>query len=81
MYELRLMPQTLTLVKILDRVLYRTAGVTQVSVVSPTVSGVDSGRLDGDELLSLHDNFVVPSQNNLFRSATSFPNYQRTRLA
>ena len=77
---MRLMQQPLTLVKIMDRVLYRTDGVTQVSVVSPTISGVDSGRLDGDELLSLHDKFVVPSQNNLFRSATSFPNYQRTRL-
>ena len=47
------MPQSLTLVKIVDRVLYRTDSVTQVSVVSPTISGVDSGRLDGDELLSL----------------------------
>ena len=75
------MPQTLTLVKILDRVLYRTDGVTQVSVVSPTVSGVDSGRLDGDELLSLHDNFVVPSQNNLFGRAKLLANSQRTRLA
>ena len=81
MYKLRLMPQPLTLVKIVDRILYRTDGVTQVSVVSPTISGVDFGQLDGDELLSLHDNFVVPSQNNLFRSATSFPNFQRTRLA
>ena len=52
-YELRLMPQPLTLVKIVDRVLYRTDGVAQVSVVSPTISGVDSGRLDGDELLSI----------------------------
>ena len=53
MYKLRLMPQPLTLVKIMDRVLYRADGVTQVSVVSPTISGVDSGRLGGDELLSL----------------------------
>ena len=52
-YELRLMPQPLTLVKIMDRILYRTDGVTQVSVVSPTISGVDSGRFDGDELLSI----------------------------
>ena len=47
------MPQPLTLVKIMDRVLYRADGVTQVSIVSPTISGVDSGRFDGDELLSL----------------------------
>ena len=52
-YKLRLMLQPLTLVKIVDRVLYRTDGVTQVTVVSPTISGVDSGRLDGDELLSI----------------------------
>ena len=81
MYKLRLMTQPLTLVKIADRVLYRSDGVTQVSVLDTTIFDVDSGRLGGDELLSLHNNFVVPSQNNLFRSATSFPNYQRTRLA
>ena len=52
MYKLRLMPQSLTLVVIMDRVFYRTDGVTQVSVVSTTISGVDSGRFDGDELLS-----------------------------
>ena len=50
--------------KIVDRILYRTDGVTQVSVVSPIISGVDSGRLDGDELLSLFNNFFVPSQKN-----------------
>ena len=75
------MMKPLTLVKIMDCVLYWADGVTQVSVVGATISGVDFGQLDGDELLSLHDNFVVPSQNNLFRSATSFPNFQRTRLA
>ena len=47
------MPQPLTLVIIIDRILYRTDGITQISVVSPTIFGVDSGRLDGDELLSL----------------------------
>ena len=47
------MPQPLTLVKIMDRILYRTDGVTQVSVVRATILGVDSGRLNGDELLSL----------------------------
>ena len=52
MYELRLMPQPLTLVKIVDRVLYRTDGVTQVSVVGATIFRMNSGRLDGDELLS-----------------------------
>ena len=67
--------------KIVDRILYRTDGVTQVSVVSPTISGVDSGWLDGDELLFIHDNFVVPLQKTLFRSATSLSNYQRTSLA
>ena len=81
MYKLRLMLQPLTLVIIIDRILYRADGVTQVSIVSPTISGVDSGRFDGDELLSLHNNFVVPSQKDLFMSAMSFANYQRTRLA
>ena len=47
------MPRPLTLVKIIDRVLDRRDGVTQVTVVGATISGVDSGRLDGDELLSL----------------------------
>ena len=47
------MTKPLTLVKIMDRVLYRTDGVTQVSIVSPTISGVDSGWFSGDELLSL----------------------------
>ena len=47
------MLQPLTLVKIMDRILYRTDGVTQVSVVGATIFGVDSGRLNGDELLSL----------------------------
>ena len=47
---MRLMLQSLTLVKIVDRVLYRTDGVTQVSVVGATIFGVDSGRLNGDEL-------------------------------
>ena len=50
-YELRLMPQPLTIMKKVDRVLYRTDGVTQISVVGTTIFGVDSGRLDGDELL------------------------------
>ena len=47
------MPQPLTLVKIMDRVLYRTDGVTQISIVSATVFCVDSCRLGDDELLSL----------------------------
>ena len=81
MYKLRLMTKPLTLVKIMDRILYRTDGVTQVSILNTTISGVDSGWLNGDELLSLHNNFVVPSQKNLFMSAMSFANYQRTRLA
>ena len=80
-YKLRLMAKSLTLVKIIDRVLDRRDGVTQISVLSPTISGVDSGRLDGDELLSLPDNIVVPLQKKLFRSAMSFENYHRTRLA
>ena len=75
------MPQPLTRVKKVDRVLYRTDGVTQIPVVGATISGVDSGRFDGDELLSLPDNFVVPLQKKLFRSAMSFENYHRTRLA
>ena len=52
-YELRLMPQPLTLVKKVDRVLYRTDGVTQIPVVGATISGVDSGRLGGDELYAI----------------------------
>ena len=47
------MPQSLTLVKIMDRILYRADGVTQISVLNTTISGVDSGWLDGDELLSI----------------------------
>ena len=47
------MSKPLTLVKIMDRILYRSDCVTQVSVVGATIFGVDSGRLDGDELLSL----------------------------
>ena len=47
------MLQPLTLVKIVDRVLYRTDGVTQVSVVGATIFSVDSCRLDGDELLPI----------------------------
>ena len=46
------MLQPLTLVKIMDRILYRSDCVTQVSVVGATIFGVDSGRLNGDELLS-----------------------------
>ena len=52
-YKLRLRTQALTLVKTADRILYRTDGVAQVTVLDTTISGVDSGRLDGDELLSL----------------------------
>ena len=52
-YKLRLIPQPLTLVKIMDRVLYRTDGVTQVTVLDTTIFCMNSGRLDGDELLSL----------------------------
>ena len=47
------MSKPLTLVKIIDRVLDRRDGVTQVSVVGATIFGVDSGRLNGDELLSI----------------------------
>ena len=43
----------LTLVKIMDCVLYWADGVTQVTVLDTTISGMDSGRLDGDELLSI----------------------------
>ena len=52
-YKLCLMSKPLTLVKILDRVLYRTDGVTQVSVVGAPIFRMDSAWLDGDELLSL----------------------------
>ena len=46
------MAKSLTLVKIADRILYRTDGVAQVTVLDTTISGVDSGRLNGDELFS-----------------------------
>ena len=75
------MSKPLTLVKIADRVLYRADGVTQVSIVGATIFGVDSGRIGGDELLSLHINFVDPPQKNLFRSPTSFAIFQRMVLA
>ena len=52
-YELRLIPKPLTLVQIMDRVLYRTDGVTQITVVGATIFRMDSGWLDGDELLSI----------------------------
>ena len=47
------MTKPLTLVKIIDRILYRTDGVTQVTILDTTIFCMDSGRLDGDELLSL----------------------------
>ena len=52
-YKLRLMAKPLTLVKKVDCILYRTDSVTQVSVVGATIFGVDSGRLNGDKLLSI----------------------------
>ena len=55
-YELRLIPKPLTLVKIMDRILYRADSVTQVSVLGTTIFRMNSGRLDGDELLSPDDN-------------------------
>ena len=47
------MPQPLTLVKIVDCILFRADGVTQIPVVSATISGANSGRFGGNELLSL----------------------------
>ena len=47
------MIQPLTLVKIINRVLYRADGVEEISVVGATVFGADSGRFCDDELLSL----------------------------
>jgi hypothetical protein len=35
----------------MDRILYQADGVTQIPVVSATISGANSGRLGGDELL------------------------------
>ena len=52
-YKLRLMLQPLTLVVKMDRILYGTDCVTLVSVLDTTVFCMDSGRLDGDELLFL----------------------------
>jgi hypothetical protein len=45
------MPKPLTLVKIISRVLYRADGVTQIPVLSPTISGANSGWFGGGELL------------------------------
>ena len=52
-YKLRLMPKSLTFVKIMDCVLYRADGVTQIPVVNSTISGANSGWFGDDELLSL----------------------------
>ena len=40
----------------MDRILYRADSVTQVSVLGTTIFRMNSGRLDGDELLSPDDN-------------------------
>ena len=47
-----LMIQSLTLVKIINCVLYGADGVTQIPIVGATVFCTDSGRLGDDELLS-----------------------------
>ena len=47
------MPKPLTLVKKFDRVINGPDGIAQVSILNMTISGVDSGWLDGDELLSI----------------------------
>ena len=47
------MLQPLTLVVKMDRILYGTDCVTLVSVLDTTIFCMDSGRLDGDELLFL----------------------------
>ena len=47
------MLQPLTLVIIIDRILYRADGVTQIPVVGAAISGVDSGRLGGDGLYAI----------------------------
>ena len=65
--------------KIMDRFLYLTDGVTQVSVVSPTISGVDSGRLSGDELLSLKVFNVLC--NRVSAHVNSFTNGLEARIA
>ena len=80
MYELRLMPRPLTLVKIVDRVLYRTDGVTQIPLWErPFLGWILVGSVVMN-CMPFYDNLVVPSQKNLFRSATSFANNQRTRI-
>ena len=48
-----LMIQSLTLVKIINRVLNGADGVEEISIVSAPVFGADSGRFCEDELLSL----------------------------
>ena len=47
------MPQPLTLVIKMDRILNRTDGVTQIPVLNTTIFRMNSGRFDGDELLFL----------------------------
>ena len=47
------MIQPLTLVKIINCVLYGADGVEEIPIVSSSVFGADSGRFGEDELLSL----------------------------
>ena len=62
-----LMIQSLTLVKIINCVLYGADGVEKISVVSSPVFGADSGWLGNDELLSLE--FLDVLGNGLFAHA------------
>ena len=81
MYKLRLMAKSLTLVKIVDRVLYRTDGVTQIPLWErPFLGWILVGSVVMN-CMPFYDNLVVPSQKNLFRRAKSVAKFQDRRLA
>ena len=80
-YKLRLMPQPLTLVKIVDRILYRTDGVTQVSVADTTIFvWIRVGSVEMN-CFPFYDNIVVQYLKTIFGKAKSIVNFQDRRLA
>ena len=75
------MPQPLTLVKIVDRILYRTDGVTQVSVADTTIFvWIRVGSVEMN-CFPFYDNIVVQYLKTIFGKAKSIVNFQDRRLA
>ena len=72
------MIQSLTLVKIINRVLNGADGVEEISIVSAPVFGADSGRFCEDELLSLK--FPDVLSNGLFTHANRPPDGAVARI-